>query len=62
MANVTAAMVQELREMTGAGMKDCKKAIGETNGDMRLLNILERTDRQKRKRKQAELRLRGFAM
>ncbi len=27
-------MVKELREMTGAGMMDCKKALGETNGDM----------------------------
>ena len=34
MANITAAMVKELREMTGAGMMDCKKALGETNGDM----------------------------
>ena len=31
---VTAKMVKELREMTGAGMMDCKKALGETNGDM----------------------------
>lgn len=31
---VTAAMVKELREMTGAGMMDCKKALNETNGDM----------------------------
>jgi elongation factor Ts len=31
---VTAAMVKELREMTGAGMMDCKKALGETDGDM----------------------------
>ena len=34
MANSTAAMVKELREMTGAGMMDCKKALGETDGDM----------------------------
>lgn len=34
MANITAAMVKELREMTGAGMMDCKKALGETDGDM----------------------------
>ncbi len=34
MADITAAMVKELREMTGAGMMDCKKALGETNGDM----------------------------
>ncbi|MTV47827.1 translation elongation factor Ts [Heliobacillus mobilis] len=31
---VTAAMVKELRERTGAGMMECKKALGETNGDM----------------------------
>ena len=31
---VTAAMVKELREMTGAGMMDCKKALAECNGDM----------------------------
>lgn len=34
MANITATMVKELREMTGAGMMDCKKALGETDGDM----------------------------
>ena len=31
---ITAGMVKELREMTGAGMMDCKKALNETNGDM----------------------------
>ena len=34
MANVTAAMVKELRDKTGAGMMDCKAALGETAGDM----------------------------
>jgi elongation factor Ts len=34
MAEVTAATVKELRDRTGAGMMDCKKALGETNGDM----------------------------
>lgn len=34
MANVTAAMVKELRESTGAGMMDCKKALTEVGGDM----------------------------
>ena len=34
MAEITAAMVKELRERTGAGMMDCKKALGETQGDM----------------------------
>lgn len=31
---ITAGMVKELREMTGAGMMDCKKALNETNGNM----------------------------
>jgi elongation factor Ts len=33
---VTAALVKELRERTGAGMMDCKKALTETNGDIEL--------------------------
>ena len=31
---ITAAQVKELREMTGAGMMDCKKALTSTDGDM----------------------------
>lgn len=34
MAQITAAMVKELREITGAAMMDCKKALVETNADM----------------------------
>jgi len=34
MAEITAASVKELRERTGAGMMDCKKALSETNGEM----------------------------
>jgi elongation factor Ts len=34
MANITAQMVKELRDQTGAGMMDCKAALGETGGDM----------------------------
>jgi elongation factor Ts len=34
MATISAAMVKELRESTGAGMMDCKAALTETNGDM----------------------------
>ena len=34
MAEISAASVKELRERTGAGMMDCKKALNETNGDM----------------------------
>ncbi|RKY52086.1 MAG: elongation factor Ts, partial [Candidatus Neomarinimicrobiota bacterium] len=31
---ITAAIVKELRDKTGAGMMDCKKALTETNGDI----------------------------
>ena len=31
---ITASMVKELRELTGVGMLDCKKALAETDGDM----------------------------
>ncbi len=34
MAQITAAMVKELREQSGAGMMDCKKALAATDGDM----------------------------
>jgi elongation factor Ts len=34
MANISAQMVKQLRETTGAGMMDCKAALGETDGDM----------------------------
>ena len=33
MAEITAGLVKDLREKTGAGMMDCKKALAETNGD-----------------------------
>ncbi len=36
---ITAAMVKELREMTGAGMMDCKAALGETQGDMEAASV-----------------------
>src|SRR5437763_15090387 len=34
MAEVTSAMVKDLREKTGAGMMDCKKALAESSGDV----------------------------
>ena len=34
MADITASMVKDLREKSGAGMMDCKKALNETAGDM----------------------------
>ena len=34
MSNITAGMVKELRERTGSGMMECKKALTETQGDL----------------------------
>ncbi|MDQ3186263.1 MAG: translation elongation factor Ts [Pseudomonadota bacterium] len=42
MADITAQMVKELREMTGLGMMECKKALTETGGDMRAAEDLLR--------------------
>ena len=59
---ITAGMVKELREMTGAGMMDCKKALNETNGNMdEAVEYLRKMDRLKLKRKQAELQQKVFA-
>ncbi len=41
MAEITAKLVKELRDRTGAGMMDCKKALGETDGDIeRAIDLL----------------------
>ncbi|HOE97855.1 MAG TPA: translation elongation factor Ts [Candidatus Sumerlaeota bacterium] len=53
MAEITASMVKELREKTGAGMMDCKKALAECDGDM------ERAVDELRKRGQAVADKRG---
>jgi elongation factor Ts len=42
MADVTAAMVKELREITGLGMMECKKALVETSGDLKAAEDLLR--------------------
>lgn len=42
MADITASMVKELREMTGLGMMECKKALLETDGDMKAAEDLLR--------------------
>ena len=34
MTNITASLVKELRDKTGAGMMDCKNALNENNGDI----------------------------
>lgn len=52
---ITAAMVKELREMTGAGMMDCKKALTETNGDMdAAVDVLKKSGAAKMERSRAE--------
>ena len=49
---ITAAMVKELREMTGAGMMDCKKALNETDGNMdEAVEYLRKMDRLRRIRR-----------
>lgn len=42
MAEITASMVKELREMTGLGMMECKKALTETSGDLKAAEDLLR--------------------
>jgi len=42
MVDVSASMVKELREMTGLGMMECKRALAETNGDMKAAEDLLR--------------------
>lgn len=42
MAEITASMVKELREMTGLGMMECKKALAETDGDLKAAEDLLR--------------------
>ena len=54
MANITASDVKELREMTGCGMMDCKRALVEADGKMRLLRSSVRRALQRLPRRQAE--------
>jgi elongation factor Ts len=42
MAEISAQLVKELRDRTGAGMMDCKRALQETNGDMEAAIVLLR--------------------
>ena len=42
MANITAEMVRELRERTGAGMMDCKRALSEADGDLEVATAILR--------------------
>ena len=61
MANITAAMVKELREMTGAGMMDCKKALGETDGDMEAaVEFLRKNGQAKAEKKAGRIAAEGL--
>ena len=59
---ITAAMVKELREMTGAGMMDCKKALTETNGDMdAAVDVLRKSGAAKMEKKASRIAAEGIA-
>ncbi len=58
---VTAAMVKELREMTGAGMMDCKKALTETDGDMEAaVEVLRKSGAAKMEKKASRIAAEGI--
>ena len=59
---ITAGMIKELREMTGAGMMDCKKALTETNGDMdAAVEVLRKSGAAKMEKKQSRIAAEGIA-
>ena len=59
---ITAGMVKELGEMTGAGMMDCKKALTETNGDMdAAVEVLRKSGAAKMEKKQSRIAAEGIA-
>lgn len=59
---ITAGMVKELREMTGAGMMDCKKALTETSGDMdAAVEVLRKSGAAKMEKKQSRIAAEGIA-
>jgi len=58
---ITAAMVKELREMTGAGMMDCKKALGETDGNMdEAVEVLRKNGKAKAEKKAGRVAAEGL--
>jgi len=59
---ITAGMVKELREMTGAGMMDCKKALNETNGNMEeAVEVLRKSGAAKMEKKASRIAAEGIA-
>ena len=62
MADITASMVKELRELTGAGMMDCKKALAETNGNMdEAVEVLKKSGAAKMEKKASRIAAEGVA-
>ena len=62
MAAITAGMVKELREMTGAGMMDCKKALTEADGNMEAaVDILKKSGAAKMEKKASRIAAEGIA-
>ena len=60
---ITASMVKELREMTGAGMMDCKKALTETDGDMdKAVEFLREKGLAKAQKKASRIAAEGIVM
>ena len=60
---ITASMVKELSEMTGAGMMDCKKALNETNGDMdAAIEVLRKNGEAKAVKKAGRIAAEGLVM
>lgn len=58
---ITAAMVKELRDMTGAGMMDCKKALNETNGNMdEAIEFLRKNGQAKAEKKAGRIAAEGI--
>ncbi|MCR5793208.1 MAG: translation elongation factor Ts, partial [Lachnospiraceae bacterium] len=58
---ITAAMVKELRDMTGAGMMDCKKALNETNGNMEeAVDFLRKNGQAKAEKKAGRIAAEGL--
>ena len=61
MAEITAAMVKALREQTGAGMMDCKKALSETNGNMEeAVEVLRKNGQAKAVKKEGRIAAEGI--
>ena len=59
---ITAAMVKELRELTGAGMMDCKKALAETDGNMdAAVEVLKKSGAAKMEKKASRIAAEGIA-